>query len=447
VSAYAPYQAYPGPPPALVSPPPILVAVADAAPQRRLTVAFRLLLAIPHAFVLYWLGIAAAFVAFLGWWAALFTGRLPQFAVTYLSGYLRWSTRLYGYDLLLTDVYPPFSFEDEAGYPVRVAIPEPQRLNRAAVFFRFFLVLPAGLLAGIVAVGASTLMAFVAWLVTLVAGRLPTSFHLAYVAVLRFQARVHAYWTMLTPAYPGALYGDKPGSVAWPDALPPAPAARFGTPPAGFGTPAPAEYGAPAPYGAPAAGYGAPAGYGASGWPGTRPAWQPATWLLPLSTGARRLLTVFVVLGAVLLVVYVALYSVLIGSAVNGADNTQLANTALSQLNTSATTLSNQVASVEQATASCDHNLTCVTAQDRKLAGDFSTFSSELGNISVPLGAQADQVKLGALTDLAAENLTQVSKATTFAQYESATASTDLVQTLNDWDQAVNTLGAKLQSY
>jgi len=212
VSGYASYQPYPGPPPALVSPPPILVAVADAAPQRRLTVAFRLLLVVPHAFVLYWLGIAAAFVAFIGWWGALFTGRLPQFAVTYLSGYLRWSTRLSAYDLLLTDVYPPFSFEDEPTYPVRVAIPEPQRLNRAAVFFRYFLVFPVALLAAIVAVGAGTLMAFIAWLVTLVAGHLPVPFHLAHVAVLRFQARVSGYWTMLTPRLSGRPLRRQAGS-------------------------------------------------------------------------------------------------------------------------------------------------------------------------------------------------------------------------------------------
>ena len=103
---------------------------ADPAPQRRVTVFFRLILAIPHLFLLYWLYLAAGVVAFIGWWVALFTGRLPQFAVIYLSGVLRWTARVYAYNYLLTDAYPPFTFDDDPTYPVRVAIPEPQRGRR-----------------------------------------------------------------------------------------------------------------------------------------------------------------------------------------------------------------------------------------------------------------------------------------------------------------------------
>jgi hypothetical protein len=146
VTAFSPYQAYPGPAPVPVTPPPILVAVADPVPQRRLTVAFRLILAVPHIFILYWVSLAGGIVAFIGWWGALFTGRLPQFAVTFLSGLLRWTTRVQAYNFLLTDVYPPFTLDDDPAYPVRVAIPEPQRLNRAAVFFRHFLALPVHIL-------------------------------------------------------------------------------------------------------------------------------------------------------------------------------------------------------------------------------------------------------------------------------------------------------------
>ena len=78
-------------------------------------------------------------VAFLGWWGALFMGRLPAFAVAYLSGLARWNARYYGYLYLLTDDYPPFSFDDDPAYPVVIAIPPPGRLNRFAVFFRLIL--------------------------------------------------------------------------------------------------------------------------------------------------------------------------------------------------------------------------------------------------------------------------------------------------------------------
>src|SRR5689334_6047030 len=117
VTTYSPYQSYPGPAPVLTAPPPVLVAVAEPVPQRRVTVAFRILLAIPHLFVLYWLLVAAGIVAFIGWWGALFTGRLPQFAVTFLSGVVRWATRVHAYNYLLTDVYPPFTLEDDPTYP------------------------------------------------------------------------------------------------------------------------------------------------------------------------------------------------------------------------------------------------------------------------------------------------------------------------------------------
>src|SRR5207248_4534389 len=54
----------------------ILAAFAGPGRQRRVTVLFRLLLVIPHYIVLYALGIAVAIVAIIGWFAALFTGRL-----------------------------------------------------------------------------------------------------------------------------------------------------------------------------------------------------------------------------------------------------------------------------------------------------------------------------------------------------------------------------------
>src|SRR5215469_10100058 len=58
---------------------PVLVAFAGPAPQSRLTVAFRVILAIPQFIVVWALTIAAEVLAIIGWFAALFTGRLPDF--------------------------------------------------------------------------------------------------------------------------------------------------------------------------------------------------------------------------------------------------------------------------------------------------------------------------------------------------------------------------------
>ncbi len=121
----------------------ILVAFAEPAEQRRLTVLVRIILAIPHLVVLYVLSIASEVVALICWFAALFTGRLPGGLADFQVGYLRWLTRFSAYLFLLTDVYPPFEFA-EAQYPVRLRA-EPGPLNRLAVLFRIILVIPASI--------------------------------------------------------------------------------------------------------------------------------------------------------------------------------------------------------------------------------------------------------------------------------------------------------------
>jgi Domain of unknown function (DUF4389) len=275
--------------PTTQGPLPVEVAAAGPAPQDRATVFFRLILAIPHYFVLYFLGIAAGIVLLIGWWAALFTGWLPDFAATFLTGYIRWYTRVTAYTMLLTDVYPPFSLEDEP-YPVRIAVPQPDRLNPLAVFFRIILVIPAAIVRGVVMLGGGTIVAFIGWLSTLISGELPDSLHLAYTAVLRYSTRLDCYFYLLTAAYPEGLFGD--GTVA-PGYAGAPPNAGYG---AGYGT----DYGA---------GYGTPGG----GYAGAPPAQQPADWRLLLTPAARQLLTLFIILGALFWLVCI------VGAAVAGA--------------------------------------------------------------------------------------------------------------------------------
>src|SRR5580692_4146394 len=77
----------------------IQLAAPGPAPQRRLTVLFRLLMLIPHGIVLEFLAIGAFFTVFVGWWAALFTGRLPEWAHSYVSGFVRWYARVLAYEM------------------------------------------------------------------------------------------------------------------------------------------------------------------------------------------------------------------------------------------------------------------------------------------------------------------------------------------------------------
>lgn len=205
-------------------PAPITLQVDGPAPQRRWSVLLRWLLAVPQFVVLYLLRIAAEVIAVIGWFGALFTGRLPDFAREFLCGYLDWSARVYGYLMLLTDRYPPFAL-GPADYPVRLGVPPSQPLNRLAVFFRMIIAIPAGIVVDLVVLGASTLAALVTWLIVLVTGRMPPALHGAYGAVLRFWVRYTGWFLMLTPAYPAGLFGDEGGAYPWLAPVPaPAPA-------------------------------------------------------------------------------------------------------------------------------------------------------------------------------------------------------------------------------
>jgi len=81
------------------------------APRDKLSVALRLILVIPHAVVLFFLGIAFLIVTVIAWFAILFSGQYPESMHGFAVGCLRWSIRVEAYLLLMRDEYPPFSFE------------------------------------------------------------------------------------------------------------------------------------------------------------------------------------------------------------------------------------------------------------------------------------------------------------------------------------------------
>ncbi|HZD18798.1 MAG TPA: DUF4389 domain-containing protein [Actinomycetota bacterium] len=68
-------------------------------------------LAIPHYFVLLFLSIGGVVVAFISFFAVLFTGRYPEGLRGYLVGVARWGTRVGAYAGFLRDEYPPFSLD------------------------------------------------------------------------------------------------------------------------------------------------------------------------------------------------------------------------------------------------------------------------------------------------------------------------------------------------
>jgi uncharacterized protein DUF4389 len=88
---------------------PVDLEIADPTQQSRLTIFFRLILAIPAAIVSNVLQNVAYVVAILAWFIALFTGRMNKGVEELLAYILRYQAQTYGYVLLLTQRYPSFS--------------------------------------------------------------------------------------------------------------------------------------------------------------------------------------------------------------------------------------------------------------------------------------------------------------------------------------------------
>jgi hypothetical protein len=80
-------------------------------PRNKWSVGLRLIYAIPHIIVLFFLGIAAFVVGVIAWFAILFTGNYPEGMYRFTTGVLRWSFRVESYMLLMRDEYPPFTLE------------------------------------------------------------------------------------------------------------------------------------------------------------------------------------------------------------------------------------------------------------------------------------------------------------------------------------------------
>jgi len=89
---------------------PAAIEVIDPVGSRdRLAIGLRILLAIPHFIVLFFVLVAWGFTTIAAWFSILFTGDYPQVLYDFGIGALRWRLRVEAYILLMVDAYPPFS--------------------------------------------------------------------------------------------------------------------------------------------------------------------------------------------------------------------------------------------------------------------------------------------------------------------------------------------------
>lgn len=191
---------------------PIRLKVGEDLRRSRLTVFFRLILAIPLFVWLSIWGIVAAIAVIANWFATLFAGQSPRLLHDFLAAYLRFAIHLYAYLLLAADRYPDFL--GKRGYPIDVAIAPPASQNRWKVFFRLILAIPAILLAAALTVGRSYglnyslglagIAAFLGWFAVLATGRMPRGLRDVVAYALSYSAQLDAYLFLLTDRYPNS---------------------------------------------------------------------------------------------------------------------------------------------------------------------------------------------------------------------------------------------------
>lgn len=87
-----------------------LTLVDPPADRDRVSVAFRIILVIPHLIVLLFLILGWWITAVVAWFVILITGRYPEGLYTFGVSVMQWLLRVEAYLLLMVDAYPPFSF-------------------------------------------------------------------------------------------------------------------------------------------------------------------------------------------------------------------------------------------------------------------------------------------------------------------------------------------------
>jgi hypothetical protein len=165
------------------------------------------LLAIPHFLVLWAVQLVASICVFIGWFAILFTGKLPEGLARFPVMLLRYQTRVSTYTMFLQEEYPPFEFSSDGGDPgdyprTRVELePALEGRNRLTTFFRYFMILPHVIVLAFVGLAVSIVF-MVAWFAVIILGRWPDGMRDFVVGFLRWSTRLNAYAMLLTDEYP-----------------------------------------------------------------------------------------------------------------------------------------------------------------------------------------------------------------------------------------------------
>jgi Domain of unknown function (DUF4389) len=187
---------------------PVRLDVSDDLRRSRLTVFFRVLLALPHLVWLLLWGIVAFLALIATWFATVFRiddadarfSTPPQGLFRFVAAFVRYTYHVQAFVFLTANPFPGFT--GTAGrYPVDAELPGREPQSRLVTLFRLPLAIPA-FAVSISLYVLAFVSAFLGWFIALVLGRMPRSLRNAEAYALRYGLQTTAYFWLLTDRYP-----------------------------------------------------------------------------------------------------------------------------------------------------------------------------------------------------------------------------------------------------
>jgi len=170
--------------------------------RSRITVFFRLLLALPHLIWVTLWAILATLAAIVQWFVTLVRG-VPAGALhRFISAYIRYRLHVTAFLLLVANPFPGFTGAPGV-YPLDLEVDGLQRQNRWKTGFRLVLAIPA-LIVDAALGGALLIAAVLTWFYALIKGSAPWGLRNLSAYALRYDAQTNGYLFLVTDAYPHA---------------------------------------------------------------------------------------------------------------------------------------------------------------------------------------------------------------------------------------------------
>ena len=193
--------------------------------RNRLTVAFRIILAIPHLIVSEVWGYLAQVLGVIQWFIIVFTGKRNEGIWNLQQSWFGYYSRVVGYTSLLYDQYPAFG-TDSGTVPVRTAISFEESANRLSTGLRFLWIIPAAIVAIFVGIG-SAVVTLISWFAIVFTGKQPRGMWEFVLKAVRYTLQLQAYALLMTDTYP--KFGE--GALTTDASTPPPPSSSYVVPP------------------------------------------------------------------------------------------------------------------------------------------------------------------------------------------------------------------------